>query len=164
MIIAGHARIKAVRKMGGNKVPVIYVDFSENDAKLYNIADNKLATLAEWDTPKLNEILDEFKELKIDIDVLGFTESDLSKMMIELRYADSIPDTLRAEYVIPPFSILDGRAGYWTKRKRMWRDMLGVHGHEGRDDTIKKVGAALSIFNYQAEGLSCGDTDSLVHK
>lgn len=40
MIVAGHGRIKAAMIEGIETVPVIYLDMSDNDAKLYAITDN----------------------------------------------------------------------------------------------------------------------------
>ena len=38
MIVGGHQRIKAAQELGLKEVPVIYLDISENDAKLLNVA------------------------------------------------------------------------------------------------------------------------------
>lgn len=43
--------------------------------------------------------------------------------------------TLNDRFVVPPFSILDTRKGYWQKRKKMWRDLIGDMG-ETRKDTL----------------------------
>ncbi len=72
MIIAGHARWKAALKDNLKEVPVVFVDMTENDAKLYNLADNKLAELAQWDIPGLDAILAELQALDIDVSIAGF--------------------------------------------------------------------------------------------
>ena len=38
---------------------------------------------------------------------------------------------LQSEYIIPPFSFLDTRQGYWEDRKLKWRKILG-RGNAGR--------------------------------
>ena len=43
--------------------------------------------------------------------------------------------TLNDRFVVPPFSILDTRKGYWQKRKKMWRELIGDMG-ETRKDTL----------------------------
>lgn len=35
-------------------------------------------------------------------------------------------------FVIPPFTVLDGRSGEWQERKRAWISM-GINGKDGRD-------------------------------
>ena len=54
VIIAGHARLRALQKLGIEETPVIVVSgISEDQIKAYRIADNSTAQLAEWDLDKL---------------------------------------------------------------------------------------------------------------
>lgn len=43
--------------------------------------------------------------------------------------------SLNDRFVVPPFSILDTRKGYWQTRKKMWRELIGDMG-ESRNDTL----------------------------
>ena len=43
--------------------------------------------------------------------------------------------SLSERFLIPPFSVLDARQGYWQKRKRMWLD-LGIRSELGRGSGI----------------------------
>lgn len=43
--------------------------------------------------------------------------------------------SLADRFVIPPFSILDTRKGYWQARKKAWRELIGDMG-ESRKDTL----------------------------
>lgn len=43
--------------------------------------------------------------------------------------------SLNDRFVVPPFSILDTRKGYWQTRKKMWRELIGDMG-ESREDTL----------------------------
>ena len=43
--------------------------------------------------------------------------------------------TLRDKFLVPPFSVLDARAGYWQDRKRSWLN-LGIKGELGRDASL----------------------------
>lgn len=38
-------------------------------------------------------------------------------------------------FVVPPFSVLDARQGYWQERKKMWRELIGDIG-ESRNDIL----------------------------
>lgn len=40
-------------------------------------------------------------------------------------------------FIIPPFSVLDARQGYWRSRKRKWIE-LGIQGELGRGDSLLK--------------------------
>lgn len=49
---------------------------------------------------------------------------------------NSAPESsLFDRFVIPPFSILDTRKGYWQDRKKKWSDIIGDMG-ESRNDTL----------------------------
>ena len=55
------------------------------------------------------------------------------------KYSES---TLCRKYIVPPFSILDARTGYWIKRKREWFS-LGIRGVEGRQPDLTKYSDAV---------------------
>ena len=54
-----------------------------------------------------------------------------------------IPKTLMARFTVPPFSILDGKQGYWQKRKRAWL-RLGIKSELGRGEVVSTVGSGLA--------------------
>lgn len=51
------------------------------------------------------------------------------------------------KYVVPPFSLLDTRAGYWQERARMWK-RLGIKSELGRGDNLTY---GIGCFNYNDE-------------
>lgn len=82
VIIAGHTRLKAARKLGMNTVPCIVADdLTPDQVKAFRLADNKVGELAEWDENLLNE---ELKQLQgvIEMDSFGF--DDLEEISKEL--------------------------------------------------------------------------------
>ena len=44
-------------------------------------------------------------------------------------------ETLISRWIVPPFSVLDTKQGYWQKRKRQWLN-LGIKGELGRGESI----------------------------
>ena len=42
---------------------------------------------------------------------------------------------LEAKFIVPPFSVLDARQGYWQERKRLWAS-LGIQSELGRGEGI----------------------------
>ena len=73
VIIAGHTRVKAAKKLGLESVPcVIADDLSEEQIKAFRIADNKTNEFAEWDFSKLEEELRELSRIDIDMSVFDF--------------------------------------------------------------------------------------------
>lgn len=73
VIIAGHTRYEAAKKLGLDSVPVFVAShLSDAQVKAYRLADNKVAEFSYWDYDKLEQ---EFKDLNvpdIDFSALGF--------------------------------------------------------------------------------------------
>ena len=83
IIIVGHTRFEAAKKLGLEKVPVTIAKLSKNQAKAYRIADNRLNQDASWDTKLLNL---EFNDLIGDnykLDHLGFTNDELDNLFLK---------------------------------------------------------------------------------
>lgn len=81
VIIAGHTRREASILAGLKEVPYIMVtDLTPEQVKAYRIADNKLSELAVWDEEKLVEELWSLQEADFSLEVMGFTEMDLTKL------------------------------------------------------------------------------------
>lgn len=88
VIVAGHGRLSAARKLGLSQVPVIVLDhLSDTERRALVIADNQLALNAGWNTELLSIEIQELKDLDFDIDLLGFTDEQLEDFVNE---ADSI--------------------------------------------------------------------------
>ena len=75
VIVTGHTRLRAAKKLGLKKVPCILADdLTEQQIKAFRLADNKVSELAEWDIDKLNIELEGISDLEM-ID-FGFDEID----------------------------------------------------------------------------------------
>jgi len=77
VIIVGHGRYFAAVMIGMEKVPTFSVDISEEKARAYRIADNKLNE-SEW---RMGIVLEELKLLSLEmIDLTGFNREDFEGM------------------------------------------------------------------------------------
>lgn len=83
VIIAGHTRWKAAQKLGLEKVPVIMVEMTDAKRRAFGIADNKTAEIADWDFPKLREILEELRSEDIDIKSMGFSDEEIRRFILD---------------------------------------------------------------------------------
>ena len=71
VIVCGHTRYKAAKKLGLDTVPcVVADDLTDEQIKAYRLADNKASELAEWDIDLLGEELDDIFD--IDMSDFGF--------------------------------------------------------------------------------------------
>jgi len=77
-VIAGHTRLKAAESLGMERVPVRYLDLDPAEAHLLALADNRLGELAEWDVPKLQEVMSSYG--LEDVDFAGWDREALDAM------------------------------------------------------------------------------------
>ena len=85
-VIAGHGRLMAAAQLGLAEVPVMVArGWSEEDRRLYTLADNRLAEIAEWDPEMLRIEIGELREdFGIeDMGLIGFSAEDLAELLPE---------------------------------------------------------------------------------
>lgn len=105
-------------------------ELSEDERREFVIKDN--IGYGDWD---MNALANEWDSQNLDdwgLDVWqDNSDGDNSKS------GNSSPTnaSLNDRFVVPPFSILDTRKGYWQARKKMWRELIGDMG-ESRNDTL----------------------------
>ena len=76
VIIVGHTRLKAAKKLGIEQVPVLVAkDLSFEQADAYRLADNKTGELADWDMDMLGDELAQIEN--IDMGDFGFDDEEL---------------------------------------------------------------------------------------
>ena len=84
IIIVGHTRFLAAKKLGMKQVPCIIADkLSDQQVKAYRIADNRVAEESKWDNELLNLELIDLQKDNIDLENLGFEQEELNKIFNE---------------------------------------------------------------------------------
>jgi ParB/RepB/Spo0J family partition protein len=142
MIVAGHTRWKAAQKLGLVKVPVIIIEMDDVKRRAFAIADNKTGEIAQWDFPKLKELLETLKQEDVDIKSLGFSSEEITEILdptatlfrlnslLSQGYVDGMHeiDTLKLAYRLESISYCDdrklaidlfsgkGQLAFWYKR------------------------------------------------
>ena len=134
-ITAGHGRVLAARKLGLESVPVIELShLTPIQRQAYVLADNKLSLNAGWDDELLALELADLADVGFDVALTGFSLEELDALGDGDADGQS-PQTgqLSARFLIPPFSVLNAREGWWQDRKRAWLS-LGIKSELGRGD------------------------------
>ena len=86
VIVAGHTRWKAAKRLGMDEVPCIIADdLSPEQIKAFRIADNKVAEASEWDPVLLNEELQELADMfDVDMSAFGFVDENTVAEALDL--------------------------------------------------------------------------------
>jgi hypothetical protein len=113
------------------------------------VADNRLGDLKTYDDNALSSVLESLGAEGFDLDAIGFTADEIEEL-IGTPDVDANGDpgsepsepsepasrpTLAERFIVPPFSVLDARQGYWQERKRKWL-ALGIQSELGRGGGI----------------------------
>jgi DNA modification methylase len=104
VVIAGHGRLLAARKLGHTEVPTIELsELTETQRRAYVIADNRLALDAGWDDEMLRLELGELEELGFDLELTGFTLDEIAALKpveVGLTDDDAVPDVPEAPVTV----------------------------------------------------------------
>ena len=97
VIVAGHTRYRASKKLGLKQVPISVIDnLSKEQINAYRIADNRTAEESEWDNELLKMEIKELEAQDFKLDLLGFNEDQLNDLLFEekqgLTDEDEIPE------------------------------------------------------------------------
>ena len=129
--------VRVVETDGTELVVVKRTDLHTDDPrrKTLALADNATADDVEWD---FDAIADDW------------TEDEAGEWGVEWGNATQQKEkekvvSLSERFIVPPFSILDSRKGYWQERKMEWRGLIGDNG-ESRE-AVLSGGLMLGINN-----------------
>lgn len=156
IVIAGHARLQAARKLGMTEVPVIVLDhLTETQRRALVLADNRLALNAGWDEDMLRVELTTLEEEGFNLDLVGFTDGELEDLLSE---AEPVPPSGTDEDAVPetPESAVTVPGDVW---------LLGDHrllcGDSIQIEAVEKVlagGLADMVFTDPPYNVNYGET------
>ena len=93
-VIGGHQRILPARKLGLTEVPVIFVELPLEQARLLNLALNKIS--GDWDQDLLGRMLKGLRDVPaLALSLSGFSGEELDKLLkrLEVRDKQDRPET-----------------------------------------------------------------------
>lgn len=146
-VIGGNARLRIMRDLGWEEAEVVEVDVDDVQATALGIALNRTGSLAEWEEDTLGQLLDSLHGEGLDVEgVLAYEDQELEDLLNRNGKGATLwdPDggedgALQERFVVPPFTVLDARQGYWGDRKRAWVE-LGIQSEVGREDDLVYAG------------------------
>lgn len=129
-------------EIGGTRFTYREVEWTKTKEAAGNIAANQHG--AEFDLGIVGQIVSEFPN-SFDLDVLGFERPEIESFLNTppMTEAQEVPkQTLKDRFLVPPFSVLDCRQGYWQDRKRLWL-ALGIKSEIGRGVNVLDMSATM---------------------
>lgn len=134
VIKAGEGRLLAALELKMPQVLVSYQEF-DNDQQEYGfgISDNAIALWAELDLSAINTDVNLLGP-DFDIDLLGMKDFVLDPSESSSSGEDCLGN-MSEKFIVPPFSTLDAKQGYWKERKQKWL-AFGIQSELGRSDAL----------------------------
>ena len=129
---------RVIETDGTELVVVKRTDLATDDQKrkLLALADNATSDHVEWDLENIDGEFDIDTLADFGIDISFNSNSEDSKKRVSLL----------DRFIVPPFSILDARKGYWKDRKKKWRELIADNG-ESREGTLANDSIMSEINN-----------------
>jgi DNA modification methylase len=98
IIVVGHTRYRASKKLGLTNVPITIADnLTPEQINAYRIADNRTNEEAEWDIELLKSELKDLQLKDFDLDLTAFNEDELNNFLFDekegLTDEDAVPET-----------------------------------------------------------------------
>lgn len=146
VIIAGHTRYKASKKLGLKEVPCIVADdLTEEQVKAFRLADNKVGEVAEWDMTLLGE------------ELLGIEDLDMSEFGFEMFEEIEEPEDEDNPYTtrinIPQYEIKGEEPSIEelyddTKTKELLKEINNSNVTEEQKEFLRQATTRHLGFNY----------------
>ena len=97
IIVVGHTRYRASKKLGLKEVPITIADnLTPEQINAYRIADNRTAEESEWDDELLKMEIKDLEAKDFKLDLLGFNEDQLNDILFDekqgLTDEDEVPE------------------------------------------------------------------------
>lgn len=118
VIVTGHTRLKAAKKLGFKTVPCIKADdLTDEQIRAFRLADNKVTELAKWDFEKLEQELNQLNSMELDFEMsdfgfdLGFGEDEpfdenvLNDLFADAPEKEKQPKTIKCPHCGEVFEV-----------------------------------------------------------
>lgn len=129
VILAGHGRVEAARRLGLDLIEVSIVKgWDEFKQRAYMIADNQLALMSYWDWGVLSAEVDFLGASGFDLELLGMSQGSkanlsahkMSSAPAPLPGSVGVPGSMAKKFLVVPFSVLTVSDPWWVEERTTW--------------------------------------------
>lgn len=136
VVLGGNMRLQALKELNYEEAPFFMVeDLTPQQEEEFIIKDN--IGYGEWEWDVLKQEWDTIQLEHWGLDIPTMERNDTTP---------EVHNKLTDMFVVPPFSVLDTRQGYWKERKQYWREMIGDEG-ESRENLLDEGGIVSTLNN-----------------
>lgn len=137
-VFDGHGRLMALKKLRAQgeeipELPCVYVS-AKNEAEAKELL---LKLNSQYGHMTAESVAEFLGELKIDFSEIALPDGVLDLNAVDREKIEKTKTTLREQFLVPPFSVLDTRQEYWQTRKKQWKS-IGIKSEIGRDNKMLK--------------------------
>ena len=135
ILITGHTRLEAAKKLGITKIPAIRAaDLTDAQVKAFRLADNKVSEIATWDDKALAAELQALDDMDFDMSDFGFADDELREDIENLEDPE-VPEGATTETPVSGTPVPDTVSGKYTS------DTVTVPGSPASDQGDSLPGA-----------------------
>ena len=106
IVVVGHTRLQASRKLGLQQVPVLVADnLTEDQINAYRLADNRTNEESQWQNDLLKLELQDLQFKNFDLNLTAFDDFELDDLLFEEKYgltdddaAPEVPKEAKTQY------------------------------------------------------------------
>lgn len=138
VVMAGNGTLEAAKRLGWTVIAASFSAMTDDEARDYGIADNRTSDFHTWDEEVLARLVILKAGTKERVD--GWTHEEIVAQLAVPPEREDTSWKLQERFVVPPFTVLDSRQGYWQERKQAWLS-LGIKSELGRGATTYNSGA-----------------------
>jgi len=144
VLVGGHGRVLAARKLGLKEVPVIVLKhLTPTQRRALMLADNKLAMNAGWDDELLGAELSALQEEGVDLELIGWTEDEIDALIADNDADKEVEEVSKWETGVASISytlVFDT-----LEQQETWYQFLrAVKGKYGPE--VDSIGVRLELF------------------
>ena len=137
-VIGGHQRLKVLADLGYEKIQAVVVDIDEQKEKALNIALHKIS--GKWDEAKLKDLLIEIDTGEFDIELTGFDEKEIEKLMTKFDEVEERPELEFTEELLEEHNYVvlyfDNKVDWQTACEKL--GIKSVQALDSREDYERK--------------------------
>lgn len=147
-VIGGNMRLRAMQELGITDVWVSQTD-AATDKDIFDLALTDNEEFGYYEREQLAELALELALTPLELQSYAVSLGEpttLDLLIKDIAGPESEHGNLADDFIVPPFSVLDTKKGYWQDRKRAWLG-IGIQSELGRSDGLVYEGNA-RIFDY----------------